>query len=159
LRLPLLNRSSDSLYLLSIYLHFYTTSIFRAYLSSIACFNMPKSRLNGRNAYAIKQQRVLSHCLSCWERTPSCPFHTFLRNPDLLFVLAHFDLVFSFFVKVPLRWSKLNGARQRDAFTFTFLAPRVSLRKLPRLGSVCISNSKAHDTLMGRQDSKNNLKY
>jgi hypothetical protein len=37
--LPLLDRSTDSLYLLSIYLYFYTTLIFRAYLSSIACYN------------------------------------------------------------------------------------------------------------------------
>jgi hypothetical protein len=40
LRLLLLDRSSDSLYLLSIYLHFYTTLIFSAYLSFIACSTM-----------------------------------------------------------------------------------------------------------------------
>jgi hypothetical protein len=83
--LPSLDRSSDSLYLLLIYLHFYTTLIFSAYLSSIACCNSFKlmeipSHWDVNDTYrrAEEAQQQLQRPSATWADR-SCGRHHIMR--------------------------------------------------------------------------------
>jgi hypothetical protein len=69
--LPLLDRSVDSLYLLLIYLYFYITLIFSAYLSSIACSNnYANSRIYSLKSYMSTRRLIFTDDHMCFDCGP-----------------------------------------------------------------------------------------